>query len=169
MLEVRTLVEQAEQLGVLYASEDWAPLSDITLGLLLKRANIAWRYLPLHGLAEIVWPPICGVHIMQLEREQTPGEKRLAVRHGLGHVLAGHVAEMQFSRGDQDVFGLEETVADLFALMDLIPSRTVGELLAAGYRGAELDRWLTCELRRYAPNWSEERMRDRVALRLRAV
>lgn len=150
----------------MYASDDWSPLSDITLALLLKRAGIRWRYVPLEGLTEIVWPPICGVHVLHLERAQTPGERRLAVRHGLGHVLAGHLNELAFRHDRDDPLGHEETVADLFALMDLIPTRQLAELHGAGYSQQELVHWVTCELRRYAPRWTEERVADRVRLRL---
>jgi hypothetical protein len=121
---------------------------------------------PLYGLTEIVWPPICGVHVLHLERAQTPGERRLAVRHGLGHVLAGHLSDLAVRHDRDDPFGFEETIADLFALMDLIPTRQLAELYAAGYSFAELEHWTTCELRRYALRWSDERIRDRVRLRL---
>src|SRR5579859_5190952 len=118
---VRQALRRATDLGVLYASEDWSPLSDITLSLLLARAGIRWEYTALHGLVEIVWPPICGIHVMLVEKSQLPGEKRFAVRHGLGHVLAGHVAEVSFAHDGHDWSAHEESVADLFAWADLIP------------------------------------------------
>ena len=160
---------RAELLGVAYASDDWSPLSDITLGLLLKRAGVQWRYAALDGLAEIVWPPVCGVYLLQLERAQPPAEKRLAVRHGLGHVLGGDVADLAFSHDGHECFGHEERVADLFALVDLVPDRELAALRAAHYTFDEQRWWLTCELKRYASGWSDERIRDRVALRLAAA
>lgn len=162
---VRHLVGEAERLEVLYADDDWAPLSDITLGLLLRRAGIRWRYAPLAGLAEVVWPPAFGLHLMLVEGAQTPGEKRLAMRHGLAHVLAGHL-DTYVSAGDRSWGSYEETVADLFALVDLIPNRAVADLRSAGFTEAERMRWVTCELRRYAPRWPAARIADRVRLRL---
>src|ERR1041384_6578605 len=88
---VSKAIARAHELGILYADDDWSPISDLTLALLMKRAGIQWEYAPLEGLVEIVWPPVCGIHVMYLEKEQTPAEKRFAIRHGLGHVLAGHV------------------------------------------------------------------------------
>lgn len=135
--------------------------------MLLKRANVRWTYAPLEGLVEIVWPPICGAHVMLVERAQTPGEKRFAVRHGLGHVLASHVDEVSYARDGHDPFALEETVADLFAIVDLVPRGRLGQLAGAGYSAAEIERWLMCELRRYVPSWPDDRLHDRIDLRLR--
>lgn len=160
------MVEAARALGVDYASDTWSPLSDITLGLLLKRAGIRWRYCQLEGMGEIVWPPVCGIYIMHVEKAQTPGEKRLAIRHGLAHVLAGDVDDLAFSHDGHAWQSREETVADLFALIDLVPWRVLSERLAVGYTLEELRWWLFCELRRYAPSWPVERIRDRVEGRL---
>lgn len=102
---------------------------------------------------------------MLVERAQTVGEKRFAVRHGLGHVLAGHVEEATFVR-DRDPYSHEERVADLFALADLIPQRKLEELRAAGYRPWELEWWTVCELKRFVPNWPFRRIIDRMNLLL---
>jgi len=168
MVVVPRMVKRAEDLGVLYASDDWAPLSDITLGLLLKRAGIQCRYVPDLGITEAVWPPVCGVHVMHLDRAQSPGERRLAVRHGLGHVLADHVADVIFSHDGHDPMGLEETIADHFALVDLISNRQLGDLRKARYTREEMERWSMCEIRRYAPRWSSDRVLDRAYLRVQA-
>lgn len=162
---VGQLVRDAERLQVLYADDDWAPLSDITLGLLLRRAGIRWRYAPLAGLAEVVWPPAFGLHLMLVERAQTAGEKRLAMRHGLAHVLAGHLDDY-VRAGDRNWGSYEETVADLFALVDLIPNRMLAELRSAGFTKVERRRWAARELRRYAPRWPAVRIADRIRLRL---
>jgi len=154
-------LEKAYQLGVLYADDDWSPLSDLTLALLLKRAGVRWEYAPLDGLCEIVTPPVCGIHLMLVEGSQTSAEKRFAVRHGLGHVLAGHVEEACFVR-DRDPFSHEERVADLFAFADLIPDRLLTELRKSKYRPWEIEYWLTEEVRRYCPSWSFRRIVDRM-------
>ena len=151
---------------MLYGSDDWAPLSDITLGLLARRAGVQWRYVPLGGLAEIVWPPLCGTYHLHIEHEQTPGEKRFAIRHGLAHVLDGHVAEIAYCHDGHDPLGYQECVADLFAAVDLIPNRAIRELVTAGYTLDERLHWMWCELKRYAPRWPTARIADRVGLRL---
>ena len=78
-----------DRLGVAYNSE-FSPLSDLTFALLLTRAGVRWRYAPLEGgVCEIVWPPIYGVHLMQIDKHLTTAERRFAMRHGLAHVLDG--------------------------------------------------------------------------------
>ena len=158
-------LHKAHELGILYADEDWAPISDLTLALLLKRAGIRWEYAALDGLCEIVSPPICGIHLMLVERAQTPGEKRFAVRHGLGHVLAGHVEESSFVR-DRDPLSHEERVADMFAFADLLPDRRLAEMRAAGYRPWDLELWTINEVRRYCPGWRVTRLMDRLNMLL---
>lgn len=158
-------VRAAVDLGVLYADEDWAPLSDLTLALLLKRAGVQWEYAPLAGICEIVTPPICGIHLMLVEEVQTNAERRFAVRHGLGHVLAGHVEEECFVR-DRDLYSHEERVADLFAFADLLPDRRLQEMRAAGYRPWDLDVWMASEVMRYCPSWRAPRLHDRLNMLL---
>lgn len=162
---VQTALHKALEFGVAYADEDWAPLSDITLALLLKRAGVRWKYAPLEGLCEVVSPPICGIHIMLVERAQTPQERRFAVRHGLGHVLAGHVEESSFVR-NRDPFSHEERVADMFAFADLIPDRKLRELEAARYRPWDISLWTIAQMRGYCPSWRIGRLNDRLNMLL---
>lgn len=145
--EVRRLVARCHQLGVAYATDDWSPLSDITLGLLLRRAGIQWEYVHAEHFGEVVWPPICGTYLLQLNRAQPPAHRRFALRHGLAHVLAGHVADLSFAHDGHHWMCWEERVADAFALADLVPER-IGDRAA--------------EVRKYCPEWSEYRLRDRL-------
>lgn len=158
-------VRNAHALGVLYADVDWSPLSDITLALLLKRAGVEWSYAALDGICEIVTPPICGIHLMLVEGVQTNAAKRFAVRHGLGHVLAGHVEESCFVR-DRDPYSHEERVADLFAFADLIPQRRIDELVAARYGFFDLSCWIIAEMQRCCPSWRVTRLHDRLNMLL---
>jgi len=136
------------------------------LALLLERAGIRWKYVPLEGLAEIVWPPVCGRHLMFVERHQLPGERRFAIRHGLAHVVAGHVDEISFARDGHDWRGFEESVADCFALADLLPDRVIREVQGAGLSPLESNRWVQGEIWRYVPNWPDARIQDRADLRM---
>lgn len=162
---VTHLVRRTHQRGILYASHDWSPLSDLTLALLLRRAGISWSYAPLDGVAEIVWPPVCGVYHLQLEREQTPGERRFATRHGLAHVLAGDVDGVSWADTDHDWPSREETIADLFALADLIPDRMIEEWRVAGFTRPEQHVRLRCEIQRYCPAWPDARIEQRARQR----
>lgn len=157
-------VLKAQSYGILYGDDDWQ-CSDITLALLLKRVGIEWSYAPLDGLCEIVTPPICGIHLMLVEHAQTPAEKRFAVRHGLGHVLAGHVEEETFVR-ERDPMSHEERVADMFAFADLLPPRQLEELRAAGYRPWDINLWTSAEILRYCPSWRAPRLLDRLNMLL---
>ncbi len=153
-------------LGILYADDDWAPISDINLQLLLRRAGIRVHQLPLYGPAEIVWPAICGTHLMYVERMQTAGEKSLAIRHGLGHVLAGDLADPSCNHDCSHWSGFEEAEADGFAMVDLIPNRLLMQWQAVCETQAELEGYVRDELCRYVPNWPADRVADRVRLRL---
>lgn len=166
---VRQLLLRCErEFLVPYGTDTWsATLSDLTLALLLSRAGIRWRHAPLEGLCEVVWPPVCGVHVLHVDRCQTTAQRRFAVRHGLGHVLAGHVSNIAYSH-DGHAWQLDaETVADLFAMMDLIHDERLGELRAAGYSADELERWIYADLAaHWTADWEPERLADRASLRM---
>ena len=166
--EVSALIARCHELGVLYAHDDWSPLSDITLGLLLRRAGIQWRYCALEHVGEIVWPPVCGIHLLQVDRYESRAGRRFALRHGLAHVLAGHVADLTFAHDGHHWESPEERLADAFALADLIPDRMLREVEAVGFWGEHLERFVTYETRRYVPEWPPERDVDRVLARLRS-
>lgn len=162
---VRKAVERARRLQVAYSDDDWSPLSDITLALLLDRAGIRWKYVPLRGLVEIIWPPLCGIHVILGHEYLAPGERRFAVRHGLAHVLVGDSHERMYARSEREWDTESEGIADLFAIADLVPDRVIREVLAAGLNPVEVERWIQGEIWRYVPNWPEARINDRAARR----
>ena len=147
--DVAALVARCHELGVAYATYEWSPLSDITLGLLLKRAGIQWRYFALEHIGQIVWPPVCGIHLLQVNHQQSRVARRFALRHGLPHVLAGHVSDLTFPHDGHHWSTPEEELADAFAFGDLIPRRLVDEAEASSFRGIDLVRWMRAEIRRY--------------------
>ena len=157
---VEELVRRCHELGVLYATDDWSPLSDTTLGLLLRRAGIQWRYCALEQVGQIVWPPVCGVHLLQVDRYQSRAERRFALRHGLAHVLAGHVADLTFAHDGHHGETPEEQLADAFAFADLVPDPMLCEVQAVGFRGRDFERWTRAEVRRFASGWPEARIQD---------
>jgi hypothetical protein len=141
-------------------------LSDLTFGLLLKRLNIRWEYCALDGLLEVVWPPLCGTHLVQLERDQTPAERRFAIRHAAGHVLAGDCAGMTHSHDGHDWRCREETVADGFGLIDLVSDVEIRDRLRAGWDWRETREWVEVQVHAHGPTWAEARVMRRTEDRL---
>lgn len=155
-----------DRLGVAYNSE-FSPLSDLTFALLLTRAGVRWRYAPLEGgICEIVWPPIYGVHLMQIDKHLTTAERRFAMRHGLAHVLDGHLRDLAPAADSGDWRSYEEAVADLFALVDLVPDHQLDSLVQAGIGPDRLEGLVLEEARKYAPDWPPERLSHRALLRV---
>lgn len=156
-----------DRLGVAYNSE-FSPLSDLTFSLLLTRAGVRWRYAPLEGgICEIVWPPIYGVHLMQIDKHLTTAERRFAMRHGLAHVLDGHLRDLAPAADSGDWRSYEEAVADLFALVDLVPDHHLDTLVQLGASPEKLVESVREETVRYAPEWLEDRLSQRACLRVR--
>ena len=126
-----------------------------------------WQYAPLEGgICEIVWPPIFGVHLMQIDKHLTMAERRFAMRHGLAHVLDGHLRDLTPAADSGDWRSYEEAVADLFALMDLVPDHRLDALVEVGAGHKELEASVREEAKEYAPGWPEERLSQRVWLRV---
>lgn len=155
-----------DRLGVAYNSE-FSPLSDLSFALLLTRAGVRWRYAPLEGgICEIVWPPIYGVHLMQIDKHLTTAERRFAMRHGLAHVLDGHLRDLAPAADGGDWRTYEETVADLFAMADLAPDHQLAVVATAGAGWGEVEDWVREEAVKYAPDWPADRLIQRARLRV---
>jgi len=151
---------------VAYNSE-FSPLSDLTFALLLTRAGVRWRYAPLEGgICEIVWPPIYGVHLMQIDKHLTTAERRFAMRHGLAHVLDGHLRDLAPAADGGHWETYEEAVADLFALVDLMPDHQLDTLVQVGAARQELEASVREVTKTYAPEWPQERQCHRALLRV---
>lgn len=116
----------------------------------------------MQGIAEIVWPPVCGIHIMHLAKGQPYVERRFAIRHGLGHVLAGHAMERVWR---QEGSSMEEAVADLFALADLLPDRELAHIVDADVSEMMIRAHLMGRVLEHAPNWTPDKVLERVSLR----
>lgn len=160
------------QAGLAYADDTWSPLSDITLSLIARRLGTRLTQDDLgDGIQEIGIPGYVGAPVIVVNRAIAPGLRRLALRHGLAHLVAGELepeqgGDVRFMSSIHDHMTLEERRADLFALADLIPDRQLMELQRSGYERSELERWVTCEILRYASSWPSERMEDRCGLRM---
>ena len=156
-----------DRLGVAYNSE-FSPLSDLTFSLLLTRAGVRWRYAPLEGgICEIVWPAIYGVHLMQIDKHLSTSERRFAMRHGLAHVLDGHLRDLAPAADGGDWRTYEEAVADLFALVDLVPDHQLDNFAKLTTGQSELEEAVLQEMRKYVPEWPGERLCHRASLQVR--
>ncbi|MBK8002399.1 MAG: ImmA/IrrE family metallo-endopeptidase [Gemmatimonadetes bacterium] len=154
-----------DRLGVAYNSE-FSPLSDLTFAVLLTRAGVRWRYAPLEGgICEIVWPPIYGVHLMQIDKHLTTAERRFAMRHGLAHVLDGHLRDLTPAADSGDWRSYEEAVADLFALVDLVPDHQIDTLPLDAAESEQLEEWVRQQATKHVSGWSEERLDHRARVR----
>lgn len=151
---------------MLYADPECGRLSDLTLALLLGKLGIRWEYCPLEGLLEVVWPPICGVHLVQLEHDQSPAERRFALRHALGHVLGGHCTDLSYAHDGHDWQSYQETVADGFALLDLVSDVELRDRLTAGWDWRQVRDWTTAQLLTLGPTWDAARTLTRTEERL---
>ncbi len=123
------------------------------------------------GIQELGMPGYLGVPVIVVNRRLPWGTRRLALRHGLAHLVAGELepeegSQIRFMSSMFDYMTLEERRADLFAMADLIPDRELKERRVASYTEGELRRWVTGEVRRYAPEWPASRIEDRIALRM---
>lgn len=173
LTSTRQLIERVrQQSGLAYADDTWSPISDITLDLVARRFNgaIVVDELGAHT-QEIGIPGYLGPPMIVVNRFIQPGFRRLALRHGLGHLVAGELdagegSEVRFMSSILDHSTFEERRADLFALSDLIPDRQIDAVLLDGRPAPAVQRWLTEQVRIYAPDWLARRVRDRVRLRM---
>jgi len=158
-------VRQLQRLGVGY-DDLFSPLPDEGIALALRRLTIRASG---HALGreelELVTPPLFGRYLLLFSTDVDDDRRRFAVRHGMGHVVAGHVQRPSFLSTSGDCMAVEERVADLFALADLVPFHQVGALRRGnGWRVVreEVARFV----RLHTLDWAEARVTDRATLRV---
>lgn len=155
-----------------FADNTWSPIPELTLeaiarafGCVLQFADLGPRTLEL-GVPGYYGPPVLILNSML-----SAPERRLAMRHGLGHLVAGELepgqgGEVRYMSDMLNFMALEERRSDLFACADLWPDRVIDDLVRAGYTLDERIHWLWCGLKTFAPKWPTARIADRVGLRL---
>lgn len=160
---MRKLQRQVELRGIEWGGP-FSPLSDLLFAFLVRRCWIEYEYIAELGFVEVIWPPAFGAHQMSLSADLSIDARRFACRHGMAHVLAGHTVGPAHDAGWSS---WDETLADLFALLDVIPDHRIEELRAEGLNEAELERWVYAEVARWTCGWwPPERLAERVKLRL---
>jgi hypothetical protein len=167
----RFLIEQMKRaVGVPYTEAGLAPVNDWWIQHAARHLNtvIEVRSLP-KGIYEIATPGYLGNAVIAIRKGLPTNEKRLALRHGLAHLLGGELDEceagqVRFMSSVLDLMSLEERRADLFALADMIPDHWIAEVPSEGR--ADVEYWVAERIRVLIPSWPEERVKDRARLRV---
>lgn len=160
------------QTGHGYADEVFSPAGDITLQLIARAMGGEIDIQELGpNTQELGVPGYFGPPIIVINRLLPQVQRRLALRHGLAHLIAGELEagqgnEVRFMSLITDYMTMEERRADLFALADLFPNQAIDVLIATGARTVTVQAALRRELRIFAPDWPSDRLTDRVRLRL---
>jgi hypothetical protein len=161
------LVHYAQRFQSRYASGT-VPASTSELWQLLRGATCrVYEIEPRPGARAIVTPPIAGYYRIGIKRDLSVTERAFALRHELGHVLAGD-AEEPVRLVDRGYLTWAERLADLFALADLVPGRLIATLRRIRMPWADVRREierLICD--DWGPDWHPARVDDRARLRIR--
>lgn len=158
------LVDAARAIVPDYAA-GFIPIRTDQLSRLLVGAECHLEVFPFRSdTVAMVLPRCAGVYPILLNREAERTDALLALRHELGHVLAGDVDGVIFMAAPSCMTH-PERAADLFALADLVPAGWLRWIRRERVSWREV----TCEVedavRGYAEDWDTERLQDRVRLR----
>lgn len=142
-----------------------APVRTDQLARMMDRAGCHVEVFPFTSTTVAMTLPRCaGVYPVFLNRAADRTDRVFALRHELGHVLAGDVDGAVFL-ADEGYMAPAERVADLFALADLVPAWWLRWL----DEGAPCDApdEVAQAVLEFAEEWPEDRAADRARLRLR--
>ena len=166
---VARAIEQLQARGILYG-DIFSPLHTDGLRDVARRLTVNVRYAELGERdLEAVVSPAYGRYVMVVSSDVDEARRSFALRHGLGHVAAGHVTEISFLRSleERNEWNTrEERVADLFALADVVPWYMLEELRRARTSWGAIRQWLCRTIRRHTIDWPEDRVHDRATLRI---
>lgn len=168
----RALVEWTRgQSGLGYADEHFSPISDLDLEGIARRMGCLLRVAPLQdGVQELALPGILGPPTITVNRSLPAPARRLALRHGLAHLIAGEL-EGEYDSGPRfmssvhDYMAIEERRADLFALVDLIPDRDLEVAVRAHPSPLSALWWMVGQIQQFTTEWPKDRLEDRARLR----
>jgi hypothetical protein len=142
------------------------PLRSDHLSALLAHTHTRLCEYPFRsGAVGMAIPGGADGHAILIDSTAARADYEFTIRHELAHVLSGEVSETLFLSA-ADTMSFSERRADLFAVTDLVPAWLLRQL-----RGARRP-WLRVALdvqqafRELTEGWSEERIRDRAALRV---
>ena len=165
---VAAAVRQLQGLGIGY-DDLFSPLPDEAMDVALRRLTIRASG---HALGtgtdaplELVTPPLYGRYLLLWSTDVDADRRRFALRHGMGHVVAGHVTAPRFLTANGDWMAPGERVADLFALADLVPFHQVAALRRGNGWRVVRDQ-VAALVRMHTLGWPAERVADRAAMRV---
>lgn len=158
------LVAAARQIVPDYGT-GFIPLRTDQLSVLLKDAECHVEIFSFRSdTVTMVLPRCAGVYPILLNRESQRTDVLLALRHELGHVLAGDADGVIFMAAS-GCMTLQERAADLFALTDLVPAGWLRWIRRERLSWQNVAREVEDAVRGYAEEWTPERLEDRVRLR----
>jgi len=162
---VADAVRQLQRLGLGY-DDLFSPLPDDAIDAALRRLTIrASGHALGTGTLELVTPPLYGRYLLLWSTDVDADRRRFALRHGMGHVVAGHVTAPRFLTADGDWMSADERIADLFALADLVPFHQVSAHKRGNSWRIVRDEVATL-VRLYTHDWPDDRVADRAAMRV---
>lgn len=159
------LVEAARAVVPSYAGPV-APVRTDQVGALMQAAGCHVEVFPFQSdTVAMVLPRFAGVYPVLVNRAAEQTDRFFALRHELGHVLAGDVDGPVFL-ADEGYMSAAERAADLFALADLVPGWWIAEVRRGRTSWREVRRQIAMAVAAYAEAWPAQRFGDRAELRL---
>lgn len=167
--DVAHAIEGLQARGICYG-DIFSPMHLDGLRDVARRMTVTVKYASI-GVRDLeaVASPVFGRYLMIVSSDVDDARRGFALRHGLGHVAAGHVTSISFLRSldeRNDYMAREERVADLFALADLVPWCLLDDLRHARTSWGALRQMLCRVIRTHTIDWPSERVLDRADLRL---
>jgi hypothetical protein len=160
------LVRAARALEGAYAGP-CAPLRTDQVSRLLAAAGCHVEVFPFRSsTAAMALPRCAGVYPILVNRSAERTDRFFALRHELGHVLAGDTEGAVFL-ADEGFMAPPERAADLFALADLVPGWWIADLRRGRTPWRAVLAEVALAVAEYAEGWPPERLEDRARLRLR--
>jgi hypothetical protein len=164
----RRAIESLHRVGGVMYAYLFSPLHDDGMLELLRQCSVVARGERLGNRdLEAVTPAVFGRYLMIYSTDVDDRRRRFALRHGLGHVVAGHVSEPAFLSLDRnDPMSHEERVCDLFALADLAPAHMIEDLRKGRTSWTAINESLKRTIAHHTLNWPQRRVQDRAKLRI---
>lgn len=115
---------------------------------------------------EAVTPTVMGRYFLMYSTDVPTLVQETAIRHGLAHIAAGHVDyPPKIEPSVPQYMTHHERVADVLALIDLIPTWVMRLLRDAQLRTPEIRAELSTFVGPYTHGWPADRLADRISLR----
>lgn len=162
---VRNSVEKAQRLYSRFATK--GPTGTCHVARMLESANCRVVRFPFESsVGALIFPHFDGSHVVMINESAPRLARQFDQLHELHHALAGDCDGVSML-SDAGYMALEERAADLFALMDLLPTYYIEALHreTAHEEIALLD--IEEAIHSWVEDWPLDRLDDRARLRLR--